>query len=98
MPKSVPATRIVAPSYCGWLSTKDGSSRQAANRPSPKPDRLTRLRYSAGMIWSVSTLLRRSGSARPACVTNGSIVATLLLQVGGCGQVAGHGGGGSDLG
>jgi hypothetical protein len=25
------------------------------------------------MIWSVSTLLRRSGTARPVCVTNGSI-------------------------
>ena len=37
MPKSGPATRIVAPAYCGWLSTKSGSLRQAANSPSSKP-------------------------------------------------------------
>src|ERR1700733_5602088 len=98
MPKSVPATRIVAPVYCGWLSTKAGSSRQAANSPSPNPIRLTRLRYSAGMIWSVSTLVRRSGSARPVWVTNGSIEAVSFSQVGGRGEVAGHGGGGGDRG
>src|SRR6202023_1413209 len=103
VPKSVPATRIVAPVYCGWLSTNEGSSRQAANRPSPKPARLTRLRYSAGMIWSVSTLVCRSGTARPVWVVNGSMGAVSCyrstgLQVGGGGEVAGDGGGGGDRG
>src|ERR1700730_8683074 len=88
MPKSVPASRMVALSYWGWLATKAGSSRQAANRPSPKPARLTRLRYSAGMIWSVSTLVCRSGTARPVWVVNGSMGAVSCyrstgLQVGG---------------
>src|ERR1700739_2391764 len=94
IPKSVPASRIVALSYWGWLSTSPGSARQAANRPSPKPIRLTRLRYSAGMIWSVSTLVRRSGSARPVWVTNGSIAAiSFSSNIGGRREVAGHGGG-----
>ena len=45
------------------FSTKSGSlSRQARNRPSSKPVRVIRLRYSAGMIWSVSTSERRSGT------------------------------------
>src|ERR1700758_3080537 len=48
------------------------------------------------MIWSVSTLLRRSGSARPVCVTNGSMVVRVSLQVGGGGQAAGDGRGGGD--
>ena len=75
MPKSGPATRIEAPAYCGWLSTKSGSLvRQATNSPSSKPVRVIRLRYSAGMIWSVSTLLRRSGAAVPVCVVKASIV------------------------
>ena len=64
---------MVAPCAAGWLSTKPGSSRQVANSPSPKPARLTRFRYSEGMIWSVSTLLRRSDTARPVCVVKGSI-------------------------
>src|SRR4051794_11471953 len=66
---------IVAPAYCGWLSTKSGSLRQAANRPSSNPVFVTRLRYTAGMIWSVSTLLRRSGSAVPVWVVKASISA-----------------------
>src|SRR5215469_15256567 len=95
---------MVAPPYLGWLSTNDGSSRQAENSPSPKPSRLTRLRYEAGMIWSVSTLLRRSGTARPVCVTNGSMSKSLQVavitaqrsQVGGRGQPARDGGGGGN--
>src|SRR6516225_8060737 len=100
MPKSVSATRMVAPLYRGWLSTNEGSSRQAANSPSPNPSRLTRLRYTAGMIWSVSTLLRRSGTARPVCVTNGSMVVSPCAlevrrsQVGRRGQPARDRGGG----
>src|SRR5512135_2972447 len=96
MPKSGPATRIVAPSATGWLRMNSGSARQAANKPSAKPTRLTRLRYSAGMIWSVSTLLRRSGSARPVWVVKGSMVAQFLLprsEVSGGGQPASHRGG-----
>src|SRR5450756_3110296 len=50
-----------------------GSLRQAENRPSSKPDRVTRLRYTAGMIWSVSTLLRRSGVTMPVCVEKASM-------------------------
>src|ERR1035438_5651252 len=71
-----------------------GSARQAANRPSANPMRLTRLRYSAGMIWSVSTLLRRSGIARPVWVMKGSMVGVpSRLEVGGGGEAAGDGGG-----
>jgi hypothetical protein len=38
------------------------------NRPFSKPVRSTRLSHSAGMIWSVSTSLRSSGTPRP-CMT-----------------------------
>src|SRR5262245_65103698 len=56
------------------------------------------------MIWSVSTLLRRSGIARPVCVTNGSMVFSCVRrqvrwrasQVGRRGQPARDGGGGGD--
>src|SRR5215469_7006495 len=53
------------------------------------------------MIWSVSTLVRRNGTARPVCVTNGSIWdlsfwAERASQVGGRGQAARDSGGGSD--
>src|SRR5215813_12350301 len=56
------------------------------------------------MIWSVSTLLRRSGTARPVCVTNGSMVFSYVRrsvswrasQVGRRGQPARDGGGGGD--
>ena len=73
VPKSGPATRMLAPSRAGSFRTNDGSSRQAANRPFSKPVRLTCLSQTAGMIWSVSTLLRRSGRARPVCVVNASM-------------------------
>jgi hypothetical protein len=74
VPKSGPATRIDASAYCGWLSTKSGSLvRQALKSPSAKPVRVIRLRYSAGMIWSVSTADRRSGAAVPVCVMKASI-------------------------
>src|ERR671912_452494 len=46
------------------------------------------------MIWSVSTLLRRSGSAVPVCVVNLSTDQHLLLEIGGGGHPAPHGGGG----
>jgi hypothetical protein len=32
------------------------------------------------MIWSVSTLLRRNGTARPECVTNDSMVRVISCQ------------------
>ena len=73
MPKSGPATSTEPPAYSARLSTNDGSLRQAEKRPSSKPVRVTRLRYSAGMIWSVSTLLRRSGTPTPVWLVNASI-------------------------
>src|SRR5436190_3171912 len=45
------------------------------------------------MIWSVSTLDRRSGSARPMCVVNWSMSADpFSVEVSRCGKVSGHGG------
>lgn len=78
MPKSGPVTSTVPAAYGAWLSTNSGSLRHAANSPSSKPLRLTRLRYSAGMIWSVSTLLRLSGAPMPVWVVNFSMVKLLL--------------------
>src|SRR6476620_4725333 len=89
VPKSGPATRTVAPSYCGWLATNSGSLRHAAKRPSSKPVRVTRLRYTAGMIWSVSTLLRRRGRAVPVWVVKLSMINS-SLQVGRRAQRAVH--------
>src|SRR4051794_3767592 len=101
VPKLGPATRIVAPAWAGLLSTNDGSSRQALNRPSSKPVRVTRFRYTAGMIWSVSTSERRRGMTLPLWVTNLSIW-SLPLQVGRvkvswCSEPAHHRGGCGDL-
>ena len=73
MPKLGPATRMRAPAKRSSLSTKDRSSRHAANRPCPKPVRSTRLSQSAGMIWSVSTSERSSGTAVPLTMRTGSI-------------------------
>ena len=53
------------------LSTKSRSSRQVENRPWPKPVRSTRLSHSAGMIWSVSTSERSSGTAVPGTMRTG---------------------------
>ena len=47
------------------MSTKDRSSRHCENRPLPKPVRSTRFSQSDGMIWSVSTSERSSGTALP---------------------------------
>src|SRR4051794_40325386 len=97
VPKSGPATSTEPPAYASLLSTNDGSLRQAANRPSSKPVRVTRLRYSAGMIWSVSTLLRRSGTPMPVWDVNLSMsVAPSSLEVGGRGERAADGRRGSD--
>ena len=71
MPKLWPATRMVAPAYSGWLSTKSRSSRHSAKRPAPKPVRSTRFSQSEGMIWSVSTSERSSGTARPVITVTG---------------------------
>src|SRR5919112_6008878 len=95
VPKSDPATRTVAPAYSGRFATKSGSLRQAAKSPSSNPVRVTRFRYTAGMIWSVSTLLRRSGIAVPEWRVNGSIGVrssrwSVSGEVGGAGEVAGH--------
>src|SRR3712207_3792052 len=108
VPKSGPATRTDASAYCGWLSTKSGSFlRQATNRPSSNPVRVIRFRYSAGMIWSVSTALRRSGAAVPVCVVKASMALRAPVrsdggrdggvgQVGGGGQLPGQRGGRGD--
>src|SRR3712207_1032033 len=50
------------------------------------------------MIWSVSTSERRSGMTLPAWVVNLSMAGLRLSQIGRGGQLAGHGGGGGDLG
>ena len=61
---------------------KSGSpARQEANRASSKPVRVMRLRYTAGMIWSVSTALRRNGAPMPVCRMNLSTVVELLASM-----------------
>src|SRR5215471_4940912 len=101
VPKLGPATRIVAPVWAGLLSTNDGSSRQALNRPSSKPVRVTRFRYTAGMIWSVSTSERRRGITLPLWVTNLSIKKLLSqggrIKVSWCGESSDYCGGGGNL-
>src|ERR1700735_2754266 len=94
MPKSGPAMSTVAPAAAGCFSTNSESARQAANNPSAKPMRLTRFRYSAGIIWSVSTLLRRSDRPRPLWVTKGSM--RLLSSPVSSSQVRGSGEGAGD--
>ena len=95
MPKLGPATRMLASPNCGRLSTNSGSSRHSEKRPAPKPVRSTRLSQSLGMIWSVSTSERSSGTAVPVMMMTGSI-GQLLVQVAGVGEGAGDGGGGGD--
>src|SRR3954452_14906510 len=109
VPKFGPASRMFAPTKRSSLSTKARSSRQAANRPLPKPVRSTRLSHDAGMIWSVSTSERSRGTARPV-TTRTAFTAALLggsgrlgprphprarrrSQVGGGREVDGDGGG-----
>jgi hypothetical protein len=83
VPKSGPATRIEAFAYSGRLSTKSGSLvRHATNRPSSNPVRVIRFRYSAGMIWSVSTLVRRSGAAVPVWVVKASMTQAPIRSAG----------------
>src|SRR2546430_15026946 len=98
MPKSGPATRTVPDRNGSRLSTNSSSARHAANSPSSNPVRLTRFRYTAGMIWSVSTLDRRSGTPTPVWVVNGCIAGSLTVssQVVGRGQGAAYRGGGGD--
>ena len=50
--------------------TKLRSSRHVLNRPFSNPVRSTRFSQSAGMIWSVSTSLRLSGTPRPVTMRN----------------------------
>src|SRR6202042_2375720 len=94
VPKLCPATKMVAPTYSGWLRTKSRSSRHSEKSPAPKPVRSTRLSQSDGMIWSVSTSERSRGTARPVTTVTGFIGAPRSVQVVGGGEVAGHGGGG----
>ena len=81
-----------APAYSGWLRTKSRSSRHSEKSPAPNPVRSTRLSQSDGMIWSVSTSERSSGTARPVTTVTGFH----RVQVLGGGEVAGHRGGGGD--
>src|SRR3954447_22783911 len=90
-PNAGPATRIEAPWYCSWLSTKLRSSRHVENSPFSKPVRSTRLSHSAGMIWSVSTSLRFSGTPRPWMIST-----VFMSQVLRGGEVAGDRRGGGD--
>src|SRR5260370_39749974 len=54
-----------------------------------------RFRNCLGMIWSVSTSSRSSGTASPVCVRNASMVLLILkFPIADIGKVAGHGGGG----
>src|SRR5688572_2941725 len=100
VPKLGPATRILAPAKRSSLSTKLRSSRHSENRPFSKPVRSTCLSQSEGMIWSVSTSDRSSGTARPLTIRTARMVSSLLpnwfLQIFGGGEVAGDGGGGGD--
>jgi hypothetical protein len=64
-PNAGPATSIDAPLYRSSFSTKLRSSRHVLKRPFSKPVRSTRFNHSAGMIWSVSTSLRFSGTPVP---------------------------------
>src|SRR5271166_87637 len=91
VPKSGPATNTDPLSNGDRLRMKDGSVRHAANNPSSNPVRVTRFKKTAGMIWSVSTFDRRSGTPIPVWVWKASI-AVLLIQVGRSGQRATHGG------
>src|SRR5215207_5058174 len=69
--------RMRAPWYSGRFRTNSGSCRQAEKRASSKPVFVTRFRNTAGMIWSVSTFERRSGTAVPVTVLILSISALL---------------------
>src|SRR5687768_9597609 len=64
---------MLAPSNRGSLSTNPGSLRHSSNRKGPNPLRSMRFRYWAGMIWSVSTSDRSSGTAVPSMTAIGSI-------------------------
>src|SRR3954466_15438370 len=87
-PKFLRARRIDAPWYIGWVSTKSGvglrfeasmpgspmsRKRQASNTCGPKPVRLMDFRNCFGMIASVSTFSRSSGSTAPVWTVNFSI-------------------------
>src|SRR4051812_14686719 len=94
---------MCAPSYRLWLSTKSDRSRHSENRPAPNPLRSTRFSQSDGMIWSVSTSDRSSGTARAMISRTASIgilssVEVLSVQVRRRGEVAGDGGGRRDRG
>ena len=73
-PNADPATSTLAPAKRSSLSTKSRSSRHVANRPFSNPVRSMRFSQSAGMIWSVSTSERRSGSPVPEMTCTASCV------------------------
>ena len=93
VPKLGPPMRMLAPAKRSSLSTKLRSSRHDEKRPLPKPVRSTRLSHSAGMIWSVSTSERSSGTAVPWTIWTACMRAPSRVREG---EVAGDGGGGGD--
>src|SRR4051812_30744442 len=94
-PKLSPATSTEPSANSVRFSTKFGSFwRQRSKRNWPQPVRSIRLRWTAGMIWSVSTFVRYSGTTLPAWVVNLSTALLLHLPVADVHEVAGNGGSG----
>src|SRR4029453_11111962 len=90
---------MLAPRYSSRLRTKSLLSRHSAKRPAPKPVRSTRFSQSLGMIWSVSTSLRSSGTARGGMTWTASRAGSGISgEGGGGGEAAGHHRGGGDRG
>src|SRR6185436_6692224 len=54
-------------------NTKSLFSRHSENSPAPNPVRSTRFNQSLGMIWSVSTSDRTSGTPRPVITRTASM-------------------------
>src|SRR3990172_9176051 len=87
-PKLRSANRISARVQGSLLRMKSGSGlpserqRQPANSPSPMPVSDDRTRKRAGMIWSVSMLMRMSGAAMPVSLTNRSMLPSSSGQAG----------------
>ena len=67
---------VVSPGFADIFRnncTKSRSSRHSLNSPAPNPVRSTRFSQSDGMIWSVSTSERSSGTPRPVTSCTASI-------------------------
>src|SRR5262249_10118269 len=97
-PKFFPASRMLAPAYCGAfrenvrLGLPWASKRQSKNSTSPYPVRSVRFRNCLGMIWSVSTLSRSSTATIPVCVLKLCIILVLVLPATDVDKMTRHGG------